>query len=427
MSAADHPNPVDVLEADARRVIPRVQSAFAQVLQGIPGRPRRPVEVSRVLGVHGTLAWKVVQVATGSDPLAAAQRLPGASGIEIFLRAAGKAGATNQAISDAREAVRAYHTLIDAHAGDRPSLELMFNGLSTEGRADSDVAYRREGFRCASHVWGVQTRARVMTYFVNASADDRALDVACVHGYVGLRRLRPNSSWTLARGLVVNAEKQIVKTELRREPIAPEQVLAGGIPALRKFCSKPMPPVERLVRPDSIEDRLAPGPIGEAGAMTYFAGEVFRGESDRYQRDPRGYDLYGVQIRTPAQRLIMDLFLSRRVFEELRPELLLFSELSGVPWPMQDADKTDFLPTTDTVDRLGTGPDAVTTTELPEHAALAADVLKRLKWENEEFDVWRLRMEYPVLGTAPVLKMPLPRMPGVKVRKVRGVARRSTR
>lgn len=399
------------LESDARRVLPRVQSAFAEVLRAVPGRPRRPVDVAKTLDLHGTLAWKVVQVATGRDPLAAAQRLPGGPGIEIFLKAAAKAGAPARAIDEARDAVEAYRTLISAHAGDRPSLELMFNGLSPESRAETEVAYRREGFRCASHIWGVQTRVRSMAYFIHPSRDGRGLDVAGVQGFVSLRRLRPNSPWTLTRAQVTKADNTSAHTELLREPIAPDEVMPGGIPALQRFCSEPLPSIQRILHPNGVaEDRLAPGPIGDAGAITFFSGEVYRTDGQRYRRDPRGYDLYGIQIRTPAQRLVLDLFLPRAIYGATKPELLMFSEMSGIPWPLQDPETTDLLPTTDAIVPIGSGADAAATPDIPRYPELARYVLDRLGWEPEAFDVYRLAMDYPVMGTAPVIRLPLPKV-----------------
>ena len=50
------------LQEEASRVLPEIRNSFASILANLPSHTRRPRDITRVMGVNPTLAWKIMQV-----------------------------------------------------------------------------------------------------------------------------------------------------------------------------------------------------------------------------------------------------------------------------------------------------------------------------------------------------------------------------
>ncbi len=48
---------------------------------------------------------------------------------------------------------------------------------------------------------------------------------------------------------------------------------------------------------------------------------------------------------------------------------------------------------------------------MPRYGEMAAYVFDRLGWDAEQFEVFRCRVEYPVMHSAVVVRFPLPEAP----------------
>jgi len=65
------------LNASVSSVGVRLAEAFRQFMEALPGRPQRPQELARALGVDKNVAHRLVTALKQKDPIATAYIIPG--------------------------------------------------------------------------------------------------------------------------------------------------------------------------------------------------------------------------------------------------------------------------------------------------------------------------------------------------------------
>src|SRR5262245_44970872 len=146
-------------ENQCRASVDRLRSALIELYDSIGADPGKPQDVSRSLRVNKTLAWNVARLLQAEDSLAAVPHVPGASSLEKVIQASARNGADAETVAKAREAVADFRRMISAHAGDRPTLDLIIDGARS---AKSPLELSRKlAFRGNSGLYGVQARTQL--------------------------------------------------------------------------------------------------------------------------------------------------------------------------------------------------------------------------------------------------------------------------
>ncbi|MCK4660139.1 MAG: hypothetical protein KAV82_11510 [Phycisphaerae bacterium] len=402
-------------EERAKQVLQQFRGAFAEVVDALPGLITRPHELSKSLKIDMKLAWKIMKVAHGSDLFAAAQHIPGSLGIKVFLKAAARQSVPAPRIRAVEAAVGQFERLIEVHAGDRATLEMMLASYGGGDRRQADLAQQKAAFTAQSYIWGVQARTQLKVDFLHPATEKGRLDIATLRGFVGLRRIRPNVPWVIARARVIDDDGKLRSPSIRK-PLDPTEDDADGItsaPLLREFCSKPLPRFRRIVGPHGfLEDELAEGEVGNTGAITCITGDVAYNAASYYRAEHNRYAALAVLMRTPCEALLFDLFVHEDLFGSIEPELAVYSELAGgPPIPPIEGRERDRLDTWEQVEYLGKGPSVVHTPHVPRHAEMIRYTLDKLGWDSERFDVYRVQMQFPIIPTSVLMMHELPEAP----------------
>lgn len=395
------------LELQAQHVLAAVRLAIQGVLGRLPIPPQRPRDLEQALRLHKTLAWRIMRVAHGRDPLSDVQHLPGAEGVEIFLDAARALGVAEELLEAVRQSVARFRSLAEAHAGDRQSLEVMLRSLVEAAEPAADLrAARRSAFRCTTYTWGTQTRVRLLSCFVTPSGGGLA-EIATLRAHVGMRRVRRNAMLGLSRTVENNTDEPGPRIA-RVEAVEPEGVV-GGVPLLRDFCTNPLPEAKAVSsKGGNVDYQFADTGIGLGSALTVYTAEVRRGLSGCLKRDPANtMNAFFLTVRQPWEIGIVDLWAPRGAFGDSRPYGLCVSAITGEPTGQPPAAWWR-LPMPEVAERLGRGLDAAPIAEAPEYQGAAGRVFQRLKWEPMDYELHRLRVEYPVMGTSLVMAVDLP-------------------
>lgn len=371
----------------------------------------RPRDLTRTLGVHQTLAWKIMRVARSHDLFADAAYIPGVDGLDRFLTAAAACNVPTAHLDRVRQAYTAFQQLVREHARDRASLDQMLTSLADDHRAQADTrSFRKAGFRCASITWGMQTRIRILAKILAPSETSRQLDLVLIRGFIGMRRIRPGAPLTLARVVVLDNDGH-ARRAATSQPLDPVGVQAG-VPLLRAFCSSDLPPVRLVPGPDGVpEQQLGEGPIGERAAVSLFSGEWQHAAVSRYRDEHNTVSNTAVSVRSPIETMVIDLWAHKDIFGRSKPKAMLFGELRGIPWYRQHAGAAERLPLAEDVVTLGRDLARARITGAPIYTDVMNDAFTRRDWNPADFVLHRLKMEYPVIATAMVLQMPLPEAP----------------
>jgi hypothetical protein len=134
---------------------------------------------------------------------------------------------------------------------------------------------------------------------------------------------------------------------------------------------------------------------------------VVRNAAPYYRDEHNLHNEYTAFVRAPCEVLINDLFVHEDMFGPLTPELIVFGDLLGGPEYPGGGREPPRLPVDEAVDYLGKGPGGIATADVPRYAELARYVFERLGWDGERFDVYRVRVAYPVVPSIVVMRHPL--------------------
>ncbi|WP_077036942.1 hypothetical protein [Pelomonas sp. KK5] len=360
--------------------------------------------LARQWGVNRQLSWKVAKVIQIHDPYMALQHLPGNEGLGIILKKAEQLGVEASVLAQVRRAADAFDQLIETHCGDRAVFDIMGSGQSPMEQArQQQENLRKQFFLGASSIWGAQSRVNYVSWFVSPSAQAGSeashVDLVNIKAWIGFRRLRENLSWVMSR--------QMSRHDSGDQMSVPAEALdpraSASVPLLIDFCPDPMPEFTLREEGDRTTVSLAPGPVGNAGQISCLFGKVLRhmphvrSEADQFSR-------FMCYLNVPSEVAIFDLFVHRSMAEMMPPSVTLSSQIE-VHEP--DAERSR-LPLHEPLIELGVPSPAPLTLEVPRHAELMELVMTRMGWSSDEFIGFRLRMNYPPLPAALVMRYELP-------------------
>jgi hypothetical protein len=392
-------------ESDIQRSLSAVQAAVTAAVESLPTYPRKAPELARQLGLERNVAWKLFRLMNERDVFAAARFVPGQASIAAFVSAAAEAGVPGKLLEKVTGATHAYSRVVQLHAGDRASADIMLGGRTGEA---GESALRRSAFRSMSFLAGAQAEAQLKTFLMAPAADgSENLDGVSLNGFVELRRMRADAPVVIGRPMATDDRGKVLKA-------IPEETIDGPLPEgecmplLRDYCSKPLPRF-RLVQGEwgFMETELVGGPVGKTGAITFMTADVVRGLASRYRSEQNmNMDLVA-RIRTPTAVLICDVLAHAALFGEMTPRVAVYSDLFGDALRRGPGRERYSLSSVHRVEFLGQGLGRTQTPEIPRYTRMLQYVMDRLSWDGAQFNTYRVRIELPFTPTSMVVSFDL--------------------
>ena len=408
MSATVQPDNahLDSFRLEANRVVTHIRELFISVVEAVCGGAPRAHEVADAFGIHRKLGWQIWNVAYDDVPLRAIRFMPSPRGIEVWRKSAEKTGIPSDLLGRLDEASRLFEELARTHAADREMLEMMLDACEPQRDEREEERWRKQAFLGNSYVWGVRAKTYMTTLILHPSIRAGFFDMVRIHGLIGLVRTRPNVRWPFAQAVVYSGDDERFPL---RQPIAPTEAGSQtGVPLMEDFCSKPLPPVQRREGQfGMLEDELLPGPMGQTGESTIITGEVARELASIHKTQPGEDAMFGTGVRTPCETLVYDHLVHRDLFPDAQRELRVYSELIT---PVS-RDERDLLNVPERIQHLGRGMIRLRTAEVPRYMEMMKYVFEQMSWDPENFELYRVRMRYPPLPTAVMLRHDLPDPP----------------
>ena len=155
---------------------------------------------------------------------------------------------------------------------------------------------------------------------------------------------------------------------------------------------------------------LAETDVGNSQAVTCLTGEVIRRVEPCYPDERHRCLGTKMPLRTPCEVAVMDVFLRRDFFGPVEQEIRLASDMFKETMAVMYSE-LDELPIHERVAFLGSGVLNVQIREMPNYPEVIEHAFTRLGWQSEEFDCYRLQMQYPPIPTALIVDSPLPPRP----------------
>jgi hypothetical protein len=400
-------------ERQAQEVLGQLRMAMAALIQAIPapGKLRRATDLQNVLGIHSKLAWQVFRVATASNVLEEGRAVPGATAMARFLEAAARRGVPESNIEDVQRAFERFEETVTLTAGNRSAFDSMLTGLTEDGSDPLDLTHKRAAFKAFSHFLGAQAKATMAcTVFHPSQHDPESLDMILLKGLIGLSKQRRDSSILLSN--IWTAHDDGSPTKYRGlEPLDPVGV-HQGVSLFREFCTEPLPPIRTVKQPDgSIKVLLDGDLIDSQSAVTIILGFVMRGAIPRYKGAISKTSGAACAIRTPSEALIEHVLVHEDLFERTTPRVDVYYDLGDgmVAKELRPHDRSSLR---ESVVYLGRGPSVLDTPEMPRHKEMVMAALGKVGWDAEKFDVYRCRVEFPVVPSTVGIEFDLPEKEG---------------
>jgi hypothetical protein len=302
--------------------------------------------------------------------------------------------------------------MVRQHAGDRPTLQLLLDGITSRGSLEMS---RKTAFRGLSGVWGVQARVRIMTQILMPCATDAtALDTAIIASLIDVRRLRPLPGWPIFRfqrymGSVESGDEGATVQERKLEPL--EDPSSPDDPALimRSWCSPPEVRVQSVNTPLGIVHELADGPLGLTGTSTFVFGHLERRAVSRYTRQSvMGKGEMGAVVTMPIETLLFDVIAHKDLPEVAGAKFQVFGNPFGNAPLDSAARKSMLLPISEPVREITGSPTRLDTEHASDYPELIRHVFRRMGADMADFRVFRVELQYPPMPSTAMVSYQLP-------------------
>jgi len=394
-------------ESDTVNAVASVRRALGALVAEIPGGARRPRELQRALGVDYKICWQVFNVIQASDPLAAAKHTPSASALTRFLASGRQLGIAKSRIEAVRSAIDQFNRVVKTHADDREMFHSMVAAIGSEdGDSISDLPHRRAAYRSMSQIWGAQSDAHLVAGAIRRSTSGTALDECLLTVKTGFRRLRTSVS-PIVYGSRHGGDLQRAPSH-EQSPLNAAAQKKYHAPLLPEFCSRPVPKLRTVAGGGGwLYTKLATEGIGRQSKVDLAFGVSSSGVPIARDEQGRAFGHGGITVRTPTELLIMDVVVHRPSFGLVKPQLLAYQDLPGGAAASNVSLEAPQLRLREAVLPLGPADQVPTTPEWPNYPELLHLAASALRWDLAEFDVFRLRLQYPVFGSVVCLRFPL--------------------
>jgi len=238
---------------------------------------------------------------------------------------------------------------------------------------------------------------RLSFNIVKPSRGSDRLDLTTVSGQIDFRRFRSDAVGTIFTmgNMCDDGSELSARRALALDPRADP----SGPPLLPDFCSPNLLPLQRS--PGSALEtrfRLAQGPIGNVGQMTWIMGREQEHLLPRYRDEHDDICEFNVPLDSPTETLLFDLFLHNSLVYAQGPSPHLYSMLPGETQHAPVGARTE-LPLATRILDLSTDPLDVTAGEIANYPQIADWTFNRLGQNPADFRGYRLRIRYPLIPT----------------------------
>ena len=400
-----HATPGGSFERDVCESTGLIRDRFSKIIEAKCPGCRAVSSLADAFAIHRKLAWQVGKVAYAEDPFTAARHMPSARGIESWFAAAREKGVSAELIESAREAWARFEALSGRHAANQAEFEMLLESCSGDDDDATEIRWRQQAFHGNSFIWGARCRTLLaLTVLMPSEDTERHFHAVQVRGLFGYRQTRPGVRWIVNQSVVTD-DHAATRDTLQRVPLDPEGAAAhAGVPLLPAFCSDPVPALERRRTLDGmLHDEFAPGPVGLSGERTLVTGEIIRNIGPVHATADDRVAHFGSAVRTPAERLHLDLLVAEGLFGDVARKAVVFSDLTS---PVAFGDEHE-LRTSARVTRLGRGLGMSQTPDIPGYAGLCDAVCGLAGIDPAGYELFRISLEYPPVPTTVMVRHPL--------------------
>jgi len=367
-------------------------------------RDQRSIQAA--LDLSQSAISRLVSSVRSGDSLATLASIPGPEALRQMVRGATRAGVEPACITRVEHAVGALETFLDGDVGGRGTLEAMLSDWVHESRSTFELRHKAAAFKAMSALRGVRADMILNCGIVHPSAHgDAVYDCIGVDALLGCRRVRPRALLRVTGSHLAPEGSGFSVTNLDGEPINDTRDML-----LPEFSTIGAEHLSTRHHGQLFETTVSDLPLGngpERGADLVCV-QMYRGLQRARRGDGPPSSGVGGQAEPPAEHFLVDALLHDDVWPDARPELRVYDTVvRGITHPDNPSRQGDRLDLLESVQELGTGPEAFRIPEYPRYAELIRLVCERAGWDAGRLRGFRCRVRYPIYGSQIGLAFPL--------------------
>lgn len=383
----------------AENALYELRTVTMAILSSIPGGNLTGTSLSKKLQIDKTLAWKIMKFIESSDILIGSQYIPGESSYRNFITKAEKSGANREYVERAGTAYKGFLRLMQKYTGDRASLDLMLMGISEEGCQKAFQEQKKSNFLSQRFLNGISASVHFSVHIHPKTDDSGFMKAVDVSGFTNLLRFRksPCRMYSALRTLEEPGEADVT---FIRKPLAIESAGKYTIPFFPEYCTCLMPqPQDTDVVPGL--DDLLPDDIADIdNQINVVTADIiqFKGMDSSEVSDDVNQYYAMMSSRFPSEVLLFDLFLHRDM-NFTKPEVKVYNdleEIKDIPTRANRPDEYRF-PFDEKITHMGRGAFCSQIREAAWYSEMIMDTFKKLGENDEEYDLYRVRIPYPYI------------------------------
>jgi hypothetical protein len=287
----------------------------------------------------------------------------------------------------------------------------MISGVTDAGTEQIDLRHKRAAFRANQHIFGVHARTQLTACFLHPAQDEGQMDLATLRGPLELQRIRPDASWVVAATRTADNDG-VVRRLIQREPLDLGAETTHGLSPLRAYCTEPLPKFRATAGQGGyLLGELVGNGVGSTSAISCIIGDVVRSGGSCYRDQHNCEVAINASVHTPCRVLIHDVLVLRGMFGPIAPEVRVYDDYWRMMGRGATVSEAVTLTPQETLTYLGVGPSVLKTPDVPRYSEMAQFVFDRLGWDGEQFEVYRCRVEYPIMHSVIVVRFDLPEAP----------------
>lgn len=381
-------------EDDLLRVVSRLRGEMAALLAALPEPVSGGADLKRQLGLANTASWQLYSFATAANPVTAVGQLPGRLAMTKLMHAAKRKGLDAGLIARVGEAFDEFDVFVKEHARDRATLDALASGLSQETgeSAAGDLRWRRSAFRDNSHIWGLQARTNACCMIYHLGQPASTVDGVIISGYVGLHALRKNMPFRL---MSLSGSYRPSDTEAAQKSLTAPKTEK----ILPEFSSRELPPMETFAGNNGMmETGLRFEGVGQASSVNVFTATISRDMCRGHPVEAKSWSGVSRGIGVPSEVCVVDMLVPRGLTNPSTVRTSTHGNVSMYESIFSRVPEFE-MPVKEQAVYLGTSLRAMETPDVPRYVEMVKSVLGELKWAETVFDIFRVRVRYPIMHT----------------------------
>jgi hypothetical protein len=386
------------------QVIGSLRAALMEVLE-VAGEIKRSRDVQDRLKLNMTLSWQIYRILNVSENLVElSPHIPSTGMMQKLLNAVRGLGASEASLTTLSEAHARFESLVEFYAGDRESFNAIASRLmGNDAQSQIELVHRRAAFECERHVWGLDLEAAISCEIFGPLLTGQPDQSVSLRLKRNLRRLSFNQNFAVDKHSVRKSDVDEFEKHPTTLPLNSTAFSKYGIPILPPFCSSLDIPLRHFEQSDSVVTEWIGDSMGKPSSVDIAMGDIHHNPSEADRNSGQNKLTYqrGSTFGIPTRQRISDVIVHRATRGQLTTTLTRWGHSMDRPKQLYPVEAMGLpkLPCHDRYMLVGTGRGAAYLSEAPQYTKMLQYACDTMGWNLEEMDIYRVRMEFPLLHT----------------------------